>query len=183
MSLIQQALDKTNRAQETLIRVTPSAPKPWQRDPMGGQLEQELTRVQQAYSRRQKFYWIAGVGCACILLAGIIFYSMDSVRKSPVPPRPVLREAVAVIPAPAPASVPAPVAVSAPRPQVFQNTFVKVSFRLTGITNLGPRSVAIIDGRIVGEGDVLSGKAFVKSVGKDLVRLDVQGKEVLLTLH
>ena len=46
MSLIQQALEKTNRAQET--RTTTPAPTPtWDRDPMGAALERELILVQQ----------------------------------------------------------------------------------------------------------------------------------------
>ena len=47
MSLIQQALEKTNRAQETRTAPPALPPKVWERDPMGAALERELTQIQQ----------------------------------------------------------------------------------------------------------------------------------------
>ena len=62
MSLIQQALEKTNRKQETKTTNSSSVPTTYDRDPMGTNLEEKLTRVQQSYSKRQKLYWKISLG-------------------------------------------------------------------------------------------------------------------------
>jgi hypothetical protein len=42
--------------------------------------------------------------------------------------------------------------------------------------------MAVINDNIVGVGDMLSGKARVKEIGSGEVRLDVEGKDIRLTL-
>ena len=63
-------------------------------------------------------------------------------------------------------------------PRIFFGTL----YRLTGITNIDGKSMAVINEEIVSVGDSLSGKAIVEAIGNGEVRLDVQGREIKLTL-
>jgi len=74
-------------------------------------------------------------------------------------------------------AVAAPVASQAPV-RIYSGNI----YRLTGITDLSGHAIAVINGRLVGVGDALDGKAVVRSIGKGEVRLDVQGKELKLVL-
>lgn len=159
MSLIQQALEKTNRANETRT-TTPVAEPPFkERDLMGATLEQELTQVQERYSRRRSLYRKIFLGVlAMIFIAGISYALTTRNHSSPVP--------VAKVP-------------------VFEAPLRITSgeiFRLTGITSFDGKPMAVINGRIVGEGASLSGKAVVRQIGNGEVRLDVQGQEIRLLL-
>jgi hypothetical protein len=40
----------------------------------------------------------------------------------------------------------------------------------------------VINNRLVGVGDVLNNRAVVTAIGEGQVRLDVQGKEIILTM-
>ena len=163
MSLIQQALEKTNRAQETRTSTPAQAPKTWELDPMGAALERELIQVQQKYARRRSLYWKVSLG---VLLVGFIAgLSYVGIRQIPA----------GVMSAPVTAS--APVA-----PQMPIKIYSGNIYRLTGITNLSGKAIAVINGRLVGVGDALDGKAVVRAIGNGEVRLEVGGKEIRLTL-
>lgn len=161
MSLIQQALEKTNRVQETRTANPPPAPKPYERDPMGVALEQELTQVQQSYAKRRKFYWKVSLGVLLVcFMAGLSYVGIQTSH----PRTKASSGTVGVMP-------------QAPL-RIFSGTL----YRLTGITNMNGKSMAVINDEIVSVGDSLSGAAVVKTIGSGEVRLDVQGKELKLTL-
>ena len=163
MSLIQQALEKTNRAQETRTTTPVQTSKPWERDLMGAALERELVEAQKKYARRRIFYWRVSVGVvlAC-LIAGISYLGvrqMQHVGKS------------------SPSAVAIPVASQMPV-RIYSGNI----YRLTGITDLSGKAIAVINGQLVSVGDVLDGKAVVRAIGNGEVRLDVQGHEIKLVL-
>ena len=163
MSLIQQALEKTNRAQETRTTTPVQSPKTWDRDPMGAALEEELVQVQQKYARRRNLYWKISLGVllAC-LIAGLAYVGVRQVPSGAKS---------------SPASVVAQVA-----PQMPVRIYSGNIYRLTGITDLSGHAIAVINGRLLGIGDSLDGKAVVRAIGNGEVLLDVQGKEIRLTL-
>jgi hypothetical protein len=161
MSLIQQALEKTSRVQETKTANPPPARKVYDHDPMGAALEQELTQIQQSYAKRRKLFWRISLGSMVVcFVAGLSFLGIvTSHPKAKVSPG-----AVKIVP-------------HAPL-RIFSGTL----YRLTGITNSDGKSMAVINEEIVAVGDSLSGNAVVKAIGNGEVRLDVQGKEIKLTL-
>jgi len=161
MSLIQQALEKTSRVQEPKTAHPPSAPKAYDRDPMGASLEQELARVQQSYAKRRRLYWKISLGVLGVcVIAGLSYVglrssypkTMDTLRAVTGTPHAPLR--------------------------IFSGTL----YRLTGIMSINGESMAVINDAIVRVGDPISGKATVKAIGNGEVRLDVQGREIKLTL-
>jgi hypothetical protein len=160
MSLIQKALERTHQSQELRTTTSVPAPKPYERDPMGIELEQTLTQVQQDYARRRK--WVRRslvavlfVGVA-LILALVVFHNQ------------------ALTPA------------GSKEKNMSQQTPVRIQsgyiYRLTGISEMDNRAVAVINNRIVSVGDTLNKRATVKAIGDGEVRLDVQGKEIILTL-
>lgn len=176
MSLIQQALEKTNRTQETQTTTPVPAAKPWDRDPMGAKLEQDLIRIQQEYARRRRLYWKIALGVLFVCFSVGLIYVAGIRKVQPSIKAPPAAVAVSV-----------PIAISAPPevPAVTQaplNIYTGSIFRLTGIMDLGDKAMAVINGRIVMAGDSVSDKAFVKAIGKGEVLLDVQGQEIRLIL-
>lgn len=165
MSLIQQALEKTNRVQETRTTNLPSDPKVYERDPMGAALEQELTQVQESYSKRRSLYRKAALGVLLVCFIGGLFYVAG-----------IRRDGAQVSPSAAASGSVRTVSQSPLR--IYSGNI----FRLSGIMDLGDKPMAVINGNIVGVGDSLSGKAVVREIGKGEVRLDVQGKEIRLAL-
>lgn len=164
MSLIQEALEKTNRAPSAQAKGI--LPKSLAGDPMGVHLEKELTRVQNEYAQRRGRYRKWGIGgIALLCVAGLLFSFGNILNKQ----------------GPAPGKAPE-VLVVRPAVAVSQNTFYNVPFRLTGITDVGGEAMALIDGQIVKVGDSLSGKAVVKSIGDGAVLLDARGKQIRLEL-
>ena len=168
MSLIQQALDKTSRVQETRTANSVSLPKTCDRDPMGAALERELSQIQQKYARRRSFYWKVALG---VLLVGFIAgLSYMGIRQIPLGVKSSSGKSE-----PVKAIVPT-------APQMPVRIYSGNIYRLTGITDLSGKAIAVINGRLVGVGDALDGKAIVRAIGSGEVRLDVQGKEIKLTL-
>lgn len=159
MSLIQQALEKTSREQETRTRTPPPAPKIYDRDPMGAALERELTQVQHSYAKRRGLYWKVALGAFTVcLIAGLFYIGLHG------------------------KNLPSAAVGTKTVPQVPVQIFSGYIYRLTGITNIGDKTIAVINNRLVGVGDTLNNKAVVKAIGKSEVRLDIQGKEITLTL-
>ncbi len=163
MSLIQQALEKTNRVQKTGTANPASDSKTYDHDPMGAALEEELTQVQQSYAKRRRLYWKVSLGVLLVcLIAGLSYVGTRQIpsgaKSSPV-------------------TVATPVA-----PQMPSKSYSGNVYRLTGITSINGKAMAVINEEIVSVGDSLSGKAIVKAIGNGEVRLDVQGKEIKLTL-
>jgi hypothetical protein len=173
MSLIQQALDKTSRAQQTRTMTPVLTPKPWERDPMGARLEQELVQVQSQYAKRRDIFRKVALGAllACVI-AGLVYFG---IRNNPSDVK-----TLSVMPSSVPVSS---VTVEArPMPQVPLRISSGNIYRLTGVTNIGDKAIAVINNRLVGVGDALDGQAVVKTIGNGEVRLDVQGQEIRLTL-
>lgn len=161
MSLIQQALEKTSRVQETRTANPSSTPKAYDRDPMGATLEQELIQVQQSYAKRRRLYWKVSMGIfAVCLVAGLSYMGIRSSH-------PMTQASSSVVAATSHAPL-----------RIFSGTL----YRLTGITNINGKSMAVINDQILSVGDSLSGNAIVKAIGSGEVRLDVQGREIKLTL-
>jgi len=161
MSLIQQALEKTSRVQETNTEKFAPSPKTYDRDPMGAALEQELTQLQQSYARRRKLYWIISMGVLFVcFFAGLSYLGT---RTSSLKAK--------TLPKVGPVSVQETVKISS-----------EPLYRLTGITNMNGHAMAVINNEIVSVGDSLLGKATVKTIADGEVRLDVQGNEIKLTL-
>ena len=161
MSLIQQALDKTSCGQGTSSANPSLDSKVYDRDPMGVALEQELTQVQRSHAKQQKLYWKVSLGMLLVcFVAGLSYVGIrnshsqtkGSLSASPVTPHASLR--------------------------MFSGTL----YRLTGITSMNGKSMAVINEEIVSVGDSLSDKSIVKAIGNGEVRLDVQGREIKLTL-
>jgi hypothetical protein len=169
MSLIQQALEKTNRAQETRTTTPAPARKLWDRDPMGAALEQQLIRVQESHAARQGLYRKIAVSVFLAFSIGSFVYF--EIRQAPrvAPPR-IENTSVS----------------AAPRVIAVPQTPVKIYsgniYRLTGITDLGGNGVAVINGRLLGVGDALDGRTTVKKIGNGEVLLDVEGRELRLVL-
>jgi hypothetical protein len=161
MSLIQQALEKTNHVKETKVANPVPVSKVYDRDPMGVALEKELTQVQQSYAKRQRLYRKVSLGVllAC-LVAGLSFLGIRSNHSS------------------AKASSSGVMGASYVPLKIFSGDL----YWLTGITNMNGKSMAVINGEIVSVGDSLFGKAIVKAIGNGEVRLDVQGRDLKLTL-
>jgi len=159
MSLIQQALEKTSRANETRTTNPAPAPKTYARDPMGAVLERELRQVQQKYAHRRSLYWKVALGVVFVGLAGVLaLVGIHSKNAAPL-----RTEAKAM-------------------PQTPVKIFSGYLYRLTGITNIRGKAIAVINNRLVGIGDTLNGRAIVTAIGNGEVRLDIQGKELKLTL-
>ena len=168
MSLIQQALEKTSRAQETRTSTPVPAQKIWDRDPMGAALEQELIRVQESHAARRSLYWKITVAVLLALSVTAFFYF--NARQ----PAPVVRSKTSEATKAASVAIPvrqAPV-------KIYSGNI----YRLTGVTDLGGHPIAVINGRLLGIGDTLDGKATIKEIGKGEVVLDVQGRELKLVL-
>jgi hypothetical protein len=55
-------------------------------------------------------------------------------------------------------------------------------YRLTGLTNIRNKPIAVINNRLVGVGDKLNGRAVVTAIINSEVFLDIQGKEIVLAL-
>jgi hypothetical protein len=159
MSLIQQALEKTKHMQETKTTDLPPAPPAYDRDPMGTALEQELIQVQQSYAQRRRFYWRVFLGVLLVCLAvGISYVAIP--RKKVSLAKVEVKEV----------------------PQVPAKIVSGYIYRLTGITNIGGKDIAVINNRLVGVGDALNNRAVVKAIDKGEVRLDIQGKEIVMTM-
>ena len=163
MSLIQQALEKTNRAQETRTTTPVQSPKTWDRDPMGAALEKELVQVQQKYAKRRLLYW--RVSLSVLLVCFVAGLSYMGIRHIPSGTK-------------SSQAIGATSAASQMPIRIYSGNI----YRLTGITNLSGKAIAVINGRLVGVGDALDGKAVVRAIGNGEVRLDVQGREIKLTL-
>jgi len=161
MSLIQQALEKTSHVQETKTAHPSSTPKIYDRDPTGAVLEQELTQVQQSYANRRKLYWQISLGV--LLVCFIAGFSYIGIRSNY--PRTKTSSSVATV-----------------APHTTLKIFSGTLYRLTGITNMNGKSMAVINEEIVSVGDSLSDQAIVKAIGNGEVRLDVRGREIKLTL-
>lgn len=175
MSLIQQALEKTSRVQETRTANPSSDSKTYDRDPMGAALEQELIQVQQSYAKRRKLYWKVCLGALFVFSIGGLSYI--GLLQIPLGGKSA--------PGSAPTQAMAPVATSTVARAVSPmplNIFSGNIYRLTGITSIDGKSMAVINGEIVSVGDSLSGNTTVKAIGNGEVRLDVQGREIKLTL-
>jgi len=159
MSLIQQALDKTSRKNETRAANSSATPKVYDRDPMGAVLDRELSRIQQKYAQHRSLYRRVALGILCVcLVTGFVLVGIHSKKtfSSSVESRGVMQTPVKI--------------------------FAGYIYRLTGITNIGDKSIAVINNRLVGIGDKLNGKAVVTAIGEGEVRLDVQGREIKLAL-
>lgn len=158
MSLIQQALEKTSRAQET--RTTNPAPvqKHWDRDPMGATLEQELIRVQESHVARQRFYWKVTMGVLVVL--SLVIFSCLGVWQA-------LRVNRSQI------------ASSSASVKIYGGNL----YRLTGITDVGGDAIAIINGRLLSEGDALDAQATITKIAKGEVFVGVRGRTMKLVLH
>jgi len=159
MSLIQQALDKTSRANEMRTASSAQTSKTYARDPMGAVLERELTQVQQKYARRRSLYWKVALGVLFVgLTAALVFVGARSKHgaSSTVEARAM--------------------------PQAPVKIFSGYIYRLTGITNIRGKAIAVINNRLVGIGDTLNGRAVVTAIGNGEVRLKIQDKEITLTL-
>jgi hypothetical protein len=160
MSLIQQALEKTKCAHETRTTNPPPASKTYERDPMGAVLEQELIQVQQSYSKRRKLYRKVFLALLSVcLVAGLFFLGTRGKN-----------------------NVTSPKNEPGVMPQVPVKIVSGYIYRLTGITNVSGKAIAVINNRLVGVGDKLNNKAVVMTIGEGEVRLDVQGKEIILTM-
>ena len=168
MSLIQQALEKTSRAQETRTTTPAPSQKLWDKDPMGAVLEQELVRVQESHAARQKLYWKIAISVLIAFSVASFFYLRTRQIPNVVPSK------TANISKTAPAAVVVPQAPV----QIYSGHI----YRLTGITDLGGNAIAIINGRLLSVGDALDGKTTVKKIGNGEVLLDVQGRELKLVL-
>ena len=167
MSLIQQALEKSSRAQMPKTKTPVAAPRPWERDPTGADLEKKIIQVQKNIARRRIFQWRNVTGVLLLgVIAGIFYLGISQARLSP---------AVSV-------PVPPPSVVETPAPQVPLQVVTGDIFHLTGITSFGGKPMAVINEKIVTEGSSLSGMAIVKQIGNGEVRLDVHGREIRLTL-
>ncbi|MFH1800034.1 MAG: hypothetical protein ABH891_04205 [Candidatus Omnitrophota bacterium] len=159
MSLIQQALEKTKRMQETRTTNPPSTSRTYERDPMGAALEQELIQVQQSYAKRRKLYWLVFLALLLVCLVTGLFY-LGSRNKNVTPKK----------------------AESGGVPQVPVKIVSGYLYRLTGITNVSGKAIAVINNRLVGVGDVLNNRAVVMAIGEGEVRLGVEDKEIILTM-
>ena len=159
MSLIQQALEKTKRMQETRTTNPSSTSRTYERDPMGAALEQELIQVQQSYAKRRKLYWRVFLALLSVcLVTGLCYLRIHNKNVTP--------------------SKAVPGGVT----QVPVKIVSGYIYRLTGITNVSGKAIAVINNRLVGVGDVLNNRAVVTAIGEGQVRLDVQGKEIILTM-
>lgn len=161
MSLIQQALEKTHRTKGGGPAGSPSFKEALERDSMGASLERELTQVQESYARRRKLYrmiFLGVLGLCFVAGAGWI-----GIQYGPFKTKTSPKAAVAVFHAP-----------------------LRISsgaiFRLTGITRINGRPMAVINEEIVGVGDLLPGRAVVKTIGDGKVQLDIQGRDIQLVL-
>lgn len=167
MSLIQQALEKASRAQETRT-TTPApvlSPKPWELDPSSGPLEKTLTEVQRKnIARNHSWKWILS-GSFFLCFAAVFAFSRVSAGSHRMEKSGVL-------------NVVAPTAAL----QMPIRVLAGPIYRLTGITSLGGQPMAVINEEIVGVGAVLPGKAVVKEISHGEVLLDVQGKDLRLRL-
>jgi hypothetical protein len=161
MSLIQQALERTSRAQETRTAVPARSPKLWNRDPMGAALEQELIRVQESYVARRNLYWKVALGILIVFSLIAFFTVVPRHGARTISPKP-------------------PVAVAVP--QVPVKIYGGTLYRLTGITDVGGDAIAVINGRLLSEGDALDAQATIKKIGDGEVRVDVRGREMKLVL-
>jgi hypothetical protein len=161
MSLIQQALDKKTFGQETSSANPASDSKVYDRDPMGVALEQELTQVQQSYARRRRLYWKVSLGV--LLVCFVAGLSYMGIRSGHFQKKGSLSSVTVTSPVP---------------PRISSGAF----YRLTGITSMNGRSMAVINEEIVSVGESLSDQAIVKAIGNGEVRLDVRGREIKLTL-
>ena len=168
MSLIQQALEKTSRAQETRTTTPSPTQKLWNRDPMGAALEQELIQVQESHAARRNLYWKVAL-VILVVFSLTAFFTLMS--------RQVVRTAPSKITT-ASAKAPAVVAVPQAPVKIYGGTI----YHLTGITDVGGDAIAVINGRLLSEGDALDAQATIKRISKGEVIVEVRGREMKLIL-
>jgi hypothetical protein len=126
---------------------------------MGAALEQELIQVQQSYAKRRRLYWRVFLALFSVcLVTGLCYLGIRGKNVTPQKAGPGGMTQV---------------------PVKIVSGYI---YRLTGITNVGGKAIAVINNRLVGVGDVLNNRAAVTAIGEGKVLLDVQGKEIILTM-
>ncbi len=167
MSLIQQALEKTSRMQETRTTPPVSDPKPWELDPSGAPLEKKLAQVQKKHVARGRLKKRILIGTLLVGSAAVFsFLILRGYGGHPGLKKSGVMNAVA------------PTAALQRPLQILSGPV----YRLTGITRLGDKPMAVINEEIVGVGAILPGDAVVKEIGNGEVLLDVQGQDLRLRL-
>ncbi|EFK97578.1 hypothetical protein LDC_0387 [sediment metagenome] len=187
MSLIQEALDKTGKKKpEDLVPKQTSAKKGIQSEraaffemPMispellGRENKVQIPAASQDKSGSRKLKPLALVIFAGFVLisAGLLFYLLD-----------VEVERESAVKEGFPAAQPAETAPSNPFQPAAAKP-VKPKYTLTGITtDTGGTRLALINGQIVGVGDLLREGAVVKQIHARSAVLTVEGREILLEL-
>ena len=170
MSLIQEALDKAAKAR--MPTETPAPPK--KLTPAITESLEIEEKIVKRYSR-PKFERVsvksvaAGTAGRIILaaaIAGVIVLAIFLLwSKRPKNAAPVMMAGISSIP-----QMPQSPMMNAPK------------FVLSGITESGTQKLAVINNQVVGTGDRLREKAFVKEIRATSVILDLSGREIKLSL-
>lgn len=158
MSLIQDALERTKHEQATRSAKSPVAPKPWQHDPMGTDLEQKLATVQRVYVRHRNLRRNLLIGFLAIVFVGAfidVFY-------------PKLQHHVLLL-----------TSRWDKKPATVRVIFGGI-YRLSGVMKYGGDMKAVINDEVVGAGEQLTEDIFVKEVQHNKVVLVARGKEIFI---
>ena len=159
MSLVYEAIQKA--AQESK-RVTGQPAQPG--------LPPATPAPLPAAARRSPALWITGL--SLVVFAAVVSVVIGVVHRSTPPIAPVASAA------PVAASPPAPVAAI---PLPADTTANDPRFKLTGIMRLGAEYSAVINGHVVAREQYVDG-AIVKSVERDRVTLNIDGRELVVRL-
>ncbi len=159
MSLIQQALEKTRKKQEEHAASEAVKRKQlYDEKFFGKDFEKKLYDAQKnqlPYERQKKLPFLAIVIIPAIAAAAIILFLLPQNKSQfsgGTNSTPVLQLSTGTI------------------------------YRLTGITDLRERKIAVLNGHLSSVGDKVGSEAVVKEINDGFVILDVHGSEVRLTL-
>lgn len=161
MSLIQEALEKAGKVEEP-----PTEPRP----------EIRVPKFKFEWEKKDdtvRFKIAAGVLALFPAVLGVGLFVARIVRTPPSFPAKVIKNSAPSRPA--------------SQVEVTSKGFMPAlsslpRFELTGIMTSGGQNLALINDQVVAAGDHLRGKAVVKEINEKNVVLELQGKEIKLSL-
>ncbi len=188
MSLIQEALAKTQKHSPAPVKTIPEQPKVGHRpsaleglDQFDREVEKKIEEVQHSPAPLvRKSYWPTVIGLALggLIVFGLIYWfsQRPAVEPAPAAVVDIQRSTFVAKPELAQASVKTQFVTLA------ESSEARGRFELSGIAWGGDQPYALINGQIMRVGDKVERKVFVQKIEKEYVDLDYRGELVRLEL-
>lgn len=188
MSLIQEALAKTQKPISAPVKTAPQKPKTDYRpgsleslDQFDREIEKKIDEVQSVSPKViRKSYWptVLGLVIGGLIVFGLIYWFSQRPAVEPAP--------LAVVDIQRSTFVNKPELAQAPITTEFvtlaESSDARGRFELSGIAWGGDQPYALINGQIMRVGDKVERKVFVQKIQKDYVDLDYRGELIRLEL-